>query len=69
MSVAPQWEGPVICPHLRYALVYTGKEGGEAGTLEALFTNKTFADKCCNELNTFMGDGYYAVAKVFERSK
>lgn len=69
MSSAPLWDGPVICPTLRYALVYTGKEGGEAGTLEGLFTNKTFADACCNELNARMGEGYYAVAKVFERRK
>lgn len=69
MSFAPLWAGPVVSPFLRYAIVYTGKEGGEAGALEALFTSKTFADRCCNDLNALVGEGHYAVAKIFERQK
>ncbi len=68
MSFAPTWDGPVYHP-FRYAIVYTGKEGGEGGTVEGLFSNKTFADACCNTLNEKLGEGYYAVAKIFQRRK
>jgi hypothetical protein len=67
MSFAPEHTGPIVNPYMRYAVVYV-LTGRQSGSLEALFTNKTFADRCCNSLND-LGDpfGQWKVKKLFER--
>lgn len=69
MSLAPQFRGKVKMPYpFKYALVWDKEGEDERGTVQAFFVDKTFADRCCNDLNATVGGGaeWWKVTKIFQ---